>query len=438
MARACVRGAVVVRRVAFAVPGDLATPTGGYAYDRRMIAELRELGWQVDVIDLGDGFPRPSAGTQGRGARRACRCARADGPIVIDGLGVRRPAGSRACACASDSRWSRWCIIRWRWKPVCRRPTPRRCERASARRLRRRGRRRHQPIDRADSLADGLTTCRRTASPSRARHRSRRDRAQGSSDGIVRLLSVGAVVPRKGFDVLIAALATLADLPWRLTIAGDRTRDPKAAARLDADIARVRICRTGSMCSARCRPNGSPRSTPTADLFVLASRFEGYGMAFAEAIAHGLPVIGTTAGAIPDTVPARGRRAGRAERRQALAARCGSLIENRSERRVAPRGARAARRRAADLGGLGQAVLAGAIEARGMSGFSRRVAGAARALSICARAMPAVIEARGRPRSPIGSSVAHRRSRLRHRLERCARSARTSRPGRTGGWSTTT
>ena len=41
----------------------------------------------------------------------------------------------------------------------------------------------------------------------------------------------------------------------------------------------------------------------SSDIFVLASRFEGYGMAIAEAISHGLPVVSTTAGAIPDTVP---------------------------------------------------------------------------------------------------------------------------------------
>ena len=62
--------------------------------------------------------------------------------------------------------------------------------------------------------------------------------AKGSLDGTLRLLSVGAVVPRKGFDALIAALASIAGLPWRLTIAGDLTRDPATAAKLEADIAR--------------------------------------------------------------------------------------------------------------------------------------------------------------------------------------------------------
>jgi glycosyltransferase involved in cell wall biosynthesis len=126
--------------------------------------------------------------------------------------------------------------------------------------------------------------------------------SQGSQDGVVRLLSVGAIVPRKGFDVLIAALATLTDLSWRLTIAGDRTRDRNAAARLDAGIARHalgdRIAALGAV-----SPQRLAALYAEADVFVLASHFEGYGMAYAEAVAHGLPVIGTSAGAIPDTVP---------------------------------------------------------------------------------------------------------------------------------------
>ena len=43
-----------MKPLAFAVPGDLDTPTGGFAYDKRMIAELRRLGWDVEGIDLGN------------------------------------------------------------------------------------------------------------------------------------------------------------------------------------------------------------------------------------------------------------------------------------------------------------------------------------------------------------------------------------------------
>jgi glycosyltransferase involved in cell wall biosynthesis len=127
--------------------------------------------------------------------------------------------------------------------------------------------------------------------------------ARGSGDDVVRLLSVGSVVPGKGYDLLIAALATIADLPWRLTIAGDRTRNLAAAARLDADISAHRLGKSVAVLGA-VAPERILELYLTSDAFVLASRFEGYGMALAEAIAHGLPVVSTTAGAIPDTIPA--------------------------------------------------------------------------------------------------------------------------------------
>ena len=74
-----------MRPLAFAVPGDLDTPTGGYAYDKRMIAELRRLGWDVAVIDLGNEFPRASDAAR-KAAFAKLNAVPPGVPLVIDGL----------------------------------------------------------------------------------------------------------------------------------------------------------------------------------------------------------------------------------------------------------------------------------------------------------------------------------------------------------------
>ena len=323
--------------LAFGVPGDLDTPTGGYGYDRRIIRELRELGWQVDVVDIGDSFPFPSV------AQRATALAMLSAlpvgrPTVLDGLafGALPEAGTLR---------SHAPLIALVHQPLAMDPgldttqadTFRETERAAL-----------------AAAARVVVTSEATARvviadygvPSQRVHVVRPGTdpappAPGSSDGIVRLLSVGSVVPVKGYDLLIAALATLTDMPWQLTIAGDRTRDRAAAAQLDADIAAYglggRVAVLGAM-----PPADITELYLASDVFVLASRFEGYGMALAEAIAHGLPVVSTMAGAIPDTVPADAGLLVPPDNAEALAQALRRLINNRAERRRLAMNARAA------------------------------------------------------------------------------------------------
>jgi glycosyltransferase involved in cell wall biosynthesis len=120
--------------------------------------------------------------------------------------------------------------------------------------------------------------------------------------GAVDLVSVGSITPRKGYDILIEALADLKPLPWHLTIAGDTTRNATAFARLEENITRFglegRVTLRGAVTGA-----GLAELYAAADVFVLASLFEGYGMVFGEAIAHGLPVVATAVGAAAEVVP---------------------------------------------------------------------------------------------------------------------------------------
>lgn len=289
----------MVKRAAFAVPGSLETPTGGYAYDRRIICELERLGWQIDLVNVGEGFPWPTQATLSSAHARLLKVP-AGQPIVIDGLALGvLPEIASELACRNPLLALVHHPLALEWGLSAKQTDIlRRSERAALACVQTvvvtsPATARLVASDYGMS-ADRITVARPGNDPV--------PRARGSQNGVPHLLSVGAVVPRKGFDVLVAALATVFDLSWRLTIAGDLTRDATAAARLHSEIARHgligRITVLGAVSSEQLAT-----LYDTADLFVLASYFEGYGMAYTEALAHGLPVIGTTAGAIPETVP---------------------------------------------------------------------------------------------------------------------------------------
>jgi len=294
-----------MKRIAFAIPGDLDTPTGGYIYDRWIIEGLRDLGWQVDLVGLGDGFPFPDAATMAF-AQQALAAIPKGCLILIDGLALGvMPEIARQLS-ASHA------LIALVHHPLALEAGISLVQAEAFKR------------SETDALSHALHVI--VTSPATARtliaefgiraaqihvvlpgtekpkiipaHKIIRD----SSHERLRLLSVGSITPRKGFDVLMASLALVKDLPWELTIAGDRTRDAHAPVQLDLDIERFglreRVLQLGAV-----SPEVLASLYLEADIFVLASHYEGYGMAFAEALAHGLPVIATTGGAIPETVP---------------------------------------------------------------------------------------------------------------------------------------
>ncbi len=121
------------------------------------------------------------------------------------------------------------------------------------------------------------------------------------TDGGGELLCVAAVSSHKGHDILLAALATIADLPWRCVCVGTLDREPAFVEdlRRQAEAAGIgdRVCFPGPQTG-----DDLARAYATADVLVLASRGEAYGMVVTEALARGLPVITTTAGGLPEAL----------------------------------------------------------------------------------------------------------------------------------------
>lgn len=288
-----------MKRLVFAFPGELDTPTGGYIYDRRIIDGLQRLGWQVDLLSLGVGFPYPSEESIARAAM-LLQTIPAGTIVVIDGLAL----GVLPEAVADLSRHHP--VVALVHHPLAFETgiSPIQAEAFKLSETRALSHVKHVIVT-GPSTARDLVQFFAVADASIDVVRpgtARAALAQGSDSDTLHLVSVGSVTPRKGFDVLLAALQPLSALPWTLTIAGDLTRDDKAPLQLVSDIERFGF-------QQRVRTLGAVNDIElealyqSADVFVLASFFEGYGMAYAEALARGLPVIGTTGGAIPDTVP---------------------------------------------------------------------------------------------------------------------------------------
>ena len=297
--------AVDMQQLIFVYPGDLNSPTGGYAYDRRIIAGLRSLGWEIELISLGEDYPFPSP-AQAEQAKEQLQGLTPGVPMVIDGLALGALPEVAACVAKhhplialihhplafefglSEEQTLR--LKRSETEALCYTSKVIANSPATARDLNQ-----HYgvPMDRIDVVLPGTDRS--------VRQQERTQITHGNRDA-VRLLSVGSIIPRKGFPDLIEALAPLADLPWTLSIAGDTTRNNSAFNQLISDIARFgfegRVQVLGAVSDAELISLYTQ-----ADVFVLASLFEGYGMVYAEAMAYGLPIIATRGGAIPDTVP---------------------------------------------------------------------------------------------------------------------------------------
>lgn len=276
----------------FLLPGSLATVSGGYRYDRVMIDGLRGLGHTVEVVELGadDALGDPNLPSA---ARAAWAALPADTLPVIDGLALR---GFAPLAPEIAARRTIGLI--------------------------------HHPIalepDWPDADRAALTAEERALFPAFAKVIVTSDWTSRALVGfgvdparvvVVRpgtqpaprtrfaasgceILALGSLEPRKGHRMLLRALSRLWDLDWHLTLAGQGA-DAAALRDLAVELKIAdRVSLPGVLAGAALEAQWAK-----TDLFALATRFEGYGMAIAEALARGIPPVITNGGAAGSVVP---------------------------------------------------------------------------------------------------------------------------------------
>jgi glycosyltransferase involved in cell wall biosynthesis len=277
-----------VTTVHVVVPDDAAVrPSGGSCYDERICSGLTADGWDVRTHAVPGRWPRPDAGAHG--ALAVALAEVADGGLVlVDGLIA---TAADAVLVPESSRLKLVVLV-------------------------------HMPVpDDGGRDAEGavLAAARRVVTTSawtRAvlldRHPLDGDRVQVAHPGVDpgppapgtragnRLLDVAAVVPHKGQDLLIQALAGLSG-SWECDLVGPLDRDPGFVTQLRRQIGEQNL---GDRVHLRGPEVGGAlhRRYAAADLLVHPSRLEAYGMVVAEALARGIPVVAANVGGVPEAL----------------------------------------------------------------------------------------------------------------------------------------
>ena len=304
--------------LAVLVPGRIETRTGGYEYDRRIVAGLRDRGWRVDVHELDASFPRPTAAAREHAAR-VLRTIPDGGLVIVDGLAFG------AMPDQIEREATRLQIVALVHLPLADEPGLDPARAARSKKSERRA---------LASAALVVVTGRTTAAAlnDQNSHRVPHDRiavvepgtdrvpvAHGSIGAPLHLLSVAAVTAGKGHEILIRALAAVPHRHWLLTCAGSLDRDPATVARVRVVLAHTELEQYVSL-AGELDAGALEVCYNSADVFVLATLHETFCMAVAEALAHGLPVVSTRTGAIPELI-----RDGDDENRAGLLAPPGDL-----------------------------------------------------------------------------------------------------------------
>lgn len=265
--------------VRFLVPANIRYNSGGNIYNARLTEGLRALGTDVEVIAVEGSWPESDAKERRRlasflGARPPATAGASGTVTIVDGLiACGAPDELEAAAAAGHPAW----VLLHMASPS------------------------HPDGERRALEAAAGVIC---TSPSVADHVKEHHGLPGARVALPgtdpapvaagsqppHIVAVAALLPNKCQLLIVKALAQLKDLPWTASLVGALDGDPAYAEQVRAAIAedglgdRIRL--TGQLVG-----DALAAEWHRADLSLLVSRSEAFGMVVTESVARGIPVI---------------------------------------------------------------------------------------------------------------------------------------------------